>query len=59
MTRRLEGELGLVQSVVREGEETVARLRDQLEELHEREEATQLQLAHALAQVKPYDCSIR
>lgn len=43
-----------VRSVVREGEEAVARLRSQLEEVQDREEATQLQLAHAIAQVKPY-----
>ena len=57
VTRKLERELGQVQRVVQEGEETVARLRDQLEELHEREEATQLQLAHALTQVKAYNHS--
>jgi chromosome segregation ATPase len=51
VTIKLERELGQVQRVVQEGEETVARLRDQLEELHEQEEATQLQLAHALTQV--------
>ncbi|CAI8034719.1 hypothetical protein GBAR_LOCUS19517, partial [Geodia barretti] len=51
VTSKFEGELGQVQRVVQEGEETVARLRDQLEELHEREEATQLQMAHALTQV--------
>lgn len=47
----LETELRTVQKVVREGEETVARLQSQLEEVEEREEATQLQLAHALSQV--------
>ena len=55
VTKTLEGELGQVQKVVQEGEETVARLRGQLEELQEREEATQLQLAHALAQVRPHN----
>lgn len=43
-----------VRGVVHEGEEAVARLRSQLEEVQDREEATQLQLAHAIAQVKPY-----
>ena len=57
VTSKFEGELGQVQRVVQEGEETVARLRDQLEELHEREEATQLQMAHALTQVKLYNHS--
>ena len=37
----------------------MARLRGQLEEVQEREEATQLQLAHAIAQVKPYSCKAR
>ena len=45
--------MGEVKNVVREGEEAVARLRGQLEEVQEREEASQLQLAHAITQVKP------
>lgn len=49
---QLEGELGLVQSVVCEGEEAAARLRGQLEELQEREETSQQQLAHAIRQVR-------
>ena len=52
VTRRLEGELCEVQRVVQGGEESVARLRGQLEEVQEREEATQLQLAHAIAQAR-------
>ena len=59
VARRLESELREVQNVVRGGEESVARLRGQLEEVQEREEATQLQLAHAIAQVKPYSCKAR
>lgn len=50
--RRLELEIGEVKDVVREGEEAVARLRNQLEEVQDREEATHLQLAHAIAQVE-------
>ena len=42
--------------MVQEGEESVARLRNQLEEVQEREEATQLQLAHAISQVNPQIC---
>ena len=56
VTSRLEQEMGLVQSVVQEGEEAVARLRSQLADLQEREETSQQQLAHAIAQVKPYCC---
>lgn len=51
--KRLEGEIAEVRGVVSEGEEAVGRLRSQLEEVQDREEATQLQLAHAIAQVKP------
>ena len=54
---RLEGEMGEVNGVVREGEEAVARLRGQLEEVQEREETSQVQLAHAITQVKPYSSS--
>ena len=50
MIQRLEGEMGEVKGVVREGEEAVARLRSQLEEVQEREETSQVQLAHAISQ---------
>ena len=51
--RRLEGEMGGVRDAICEGEEAVARLRGKLEEVQEREETSQVQLAHAIAQVEP------
>ena len=49
--KKQESEVTCVQSIVREGEEAVARLRGELEEVEEREETSQRQLAHAIAQV--------
>ena len=45
--------MGGVRDVVCEGEEAVARLRGKLEEIQERDETSQVQLAHAIAQVEP------
>lgn len=51
--KRLQSEMKDAEGIMKEGEEAVARLRGQLEEVQEREEISQQQLAHAITQVRP------